>query len=845
MSDEQQPPRKVGSLRDRIAQFEHKPAAPPVTPPKPVVAQKKWAWKDKQAEPQPPPPPAPAASASSLSPPAPAPERDSWSDVSSHHDVPEKSTAAPAAPAFSAADAASAIAAGGGLKARLAALQGSGFGSSAEASPAPPPPAAKPRVWKKAVVPYEAPPKPERPRPAEDETAETEEDHHRDDHHHDDAPEAHPAAEEGEADAAAADEPKDPEEEERQRRAAIAARMARLGGARVGMGMPVFGMKPPVPAPIRKDSGTDTEAAAAPARQASASPPVPRKEPSIEEPSESVRDSVAETEMTNEEETTTEATESREDVSHHAILPTPASPPRPRPPVPVTRAWSNSPPASPKMRPEVISQGSSFSIPRSVYEYPSNVYPVVARASGGIAVADHLRNNRSPSPIMSSPLSLSPISASPTSSESGEHRFPTQRSTAGVPRQQRPLSQRHSDSALRSSMISDSGPSVYSANRVTRFYEPQGFFGPSLFVSNQMVAGAPNSLALNHSPPSIPSHSRAPPSNPPHASKPAADTEDLNSVAHEPLHRRSDEQMPVSHLSRSGSSSSFYPRPLTRSATPPHIQKQNPASINSSSSSTRIRFKLLGWMSKKRRLTESSLPTAHDTASITSGSSMTPAARIKSKYQLATAAAGTPGSSPDPPPTHRRMPTAPEPLRKPTLGSAGVVSVNSPVHEFPPAPPPKSDAKPGKSKTPPPRPPRPGSPASTRSNNTSDSDAASTASRPRRLQRQNVLRASPAFSTRKPSFGNDGMGSDAGSVLTRSGSVRSNGTSGTVPMAQIHTLLPPNHQPASTTLKHARGSLPFPLPLPADSGSHVDLATPVSHANGMTWFDVDFEMDRK
>ncbi|KAG1718594.1 WD40-repeat-containing domain protein [Suillus paluster] len=36
----------------------------------------------------------------------------------------------------------------------------------------------------------------------------------------------------------------DPEEEERQRRAAIAARMARLGGARVGMGPPMFARKP-------------------------------------------------------------------------------------------------------------------------------------------------------------------------------------------------------------------------------------------------------------------------------------------------------------------------------------------------------------------------------------------------------------------------------------------------------------------------------------------------------------------------------------------------------------------------------------------------------------------------
>ena len=36
----------------------------------------------------------------------------------------------------------------------------------------------------------------------------------------------------------------DPEEEERQRRAAIAARMARLGGARVGMAPPIIGKKP-------------------------------------------------------------------------------------------------------------------------------------------------------------------------------------------------------------------------------------------------------------------------------------------------------------------------------------------------------------------------------------------------------------------------------------------------------------------------------------------------------------------------------------------------------------------------------------------------------------------------
>jgi myosin tail region-interacting protein MTI1 len=57
----------------------------------------------------------------------------------------------------------------------------------------------------------------------------------------------------------------DPEEAERQRRAAIAARMARLGGARVGMapmfgGPPPIGKKPvptPTSKPVRKPSGEE------------------------------------------------------------------------------------------------------------------------------------------------------------------------------------------------------------------------------------------------------------------------------------------------------------------------------------------------------------------------------------------------------------------------------------------------------------------------------------------------------------------------------------------------------------------------------------------------------------
>lgn len=49
--------------------------------------------------------------------------------------------------------------------------------------------------------------------------------------------------------------PTDPEDEERQRRAAIAARMARLGGARLGMAPPILAKKPAIP--IRKSTRED------------------------------------------------------------------------------------------------------------------------------------------------------------------------------------------------------------------------------------------------------------------------------------------------------------------------------------------------------------------------------------------------------------------------------------------------------------------------------------------------------------------------------------------------------------------------------------------------------------
>ncbi|QRW20115.1 SH3 domain-containing protein [Rhizoctonia solani] len=154
MADEEQPPpRKVGSLRDRIAQFEKKPettSAPPPARPAP----KQWAWKAKQE------------AAVAAGPPT-----------------------TPPRPAFSSNDAREAIAGGmGSLKERMAALQGRNIGGMA--------PAAKP---KKIVI--------EREEPKEDEQAE-------------------PA--------------QDEDEEEQARRARLAERMAKLGGARVGMGPPLF-----------------------------------------------------------------------------------------------------------------------------------------------------------------------------------------------------------------------------------------------------------------------------------------------------------------------------------------------------------------------------------------------------------------------------------------------------------------------------------------------------------------------------------------------------------------------------------------------------------------------------
>ncbi|KAF7332553.1 Sh3 domain-containing protein [Mycena kentingensis (nom. inval.)] len=262
MADAPPPPKKPGSLRDRIAAFEKpnessgKPAPPPLRP-KPTGT---ISWKPK--------PPSPPAESSTTS----------FDAGASSGDV-----ARSGAGGMSASDAKEAIGrAGGSLKDRMAALQGrGGFGA-----PSPPPkpivgtgkkwvPPPKPAVEEEVVIPVIAPPK----TPSVDDTeVETEKVV---------SPPAHAAPseeEEGEekvepvGDEVEKEKEVDPEEEERQRRAAIAARMARLGGARVGMGPPVFGAKPPIKKRTSED-GQSVKSVDAVSVKSSESPSIPSATP--------------------------------------------------------------------------------------------------------------------------------------------------------------------------------------------------------------------------------------------------------------------------------------------------------------------------------------------------------------------------------------------------------------------------------------------------------------------------------------------------------------------------------------------------------------------------------------
>jgi len=157
---------------------------------------------------------------------------------------------------MSASDAKESITKGGSLKERMAALQGLGVLGGGPAAALPPKPAEKPK-WKPppqvAVV---------SPVTGDDDAADGAEADNKpvispisppsDDivaalsKHPQPAPIQEGQSEvEGEA-PVAGEEPPDANEEERQRRAAIAARMARLGGMKVGMGPPIFGRKPEI-----------------------------------------------------------------------------------------------------------------------------------------------------------------------------------------------------------------------------------------------------------------------------------------------------------------------------------------------------------------------------------------------------------------------------------------------------------------------------------------------------------------------------------------------------------------------------------------------------------------------
>jgi hypothetical protein len=146
----------------------------------------------------------------------------------------------------------------------MAALQGRGAfgGGAAPSSPSPPPPA-PPLVQK----PKWKPPPPVSVIPAEGEervvpTRDVEEDKDRDgqvdvkvggEHEHERRGQEGEGQEKEKEEEAQGEQQPDPEDGERQRRAAIAARMAKLGGARVGMGPPIFGgAKAPPPRVAKK-----------------------------------------------------------------------------------------------------------------------------------------------------------------------------------------------------------------------------------------------------------------------------------------------------------------------------------------------------------------------------------------------------------------------------------------------------------------------------------------------------------------------------------------------------------------------------------------------------------------
>lgn len=238
------PPKKVGSLRDRIAAFENKGSAPaPAPPPAPRPKPGHINWTPKPLSP----PTSPKASSSG------------------HDDSAEARKAA----GMSATDAKESIGKLS-LKERMAALQGSGgFSGPGGAAAAPPPrPSGEKPKWK-------PPPVVQRVEPIGGDDEEDKPTEVKAEREHTDEPKSpEEAAETKESEQEPREEGEpDPQEEERQRRAALAARMARLGGARVGMGPPIFGKKPDVPPKkVHKEEGQPKEEEQPKEKLAEASP---------------------------------------------------------------------------------------------------------------------------------------------------------------------------------------------------------------------------------------------------------------------------------------------------------------------------------------------------------------------------------------------------------------------------------------------------------------------------------------------------------------------------------------------------------------------------------------------
>lgn len=276
MADEGPPKPKPGSLKDRIKQFEVSsssssggPAPPPLRPKPGTLGQ----WKPKPLDP-------------------PSPNKQA-TFVSTTQEVSQASDEHVQSAAMSATDAMSTISKGGGsLKERMAALQGKGaFGeSSSNAAPPLPTHEGKPRVWRSSPAP------PIEPRKVEESASPTA-DHSEDAGYQRSPMEPSPIspsnehqtadAQAGEAteqkDAEVSDQPQTEEDQEREKRAAIAARMARLGGARVGMpvgfGVAAKGLhggaKPTIPTKpkILTPGDTGSAGSSAPASALSPAPP--------------------------------------------------------------------------------------------------------------------------------------------------------------------------------------------------------------------------------------------------------------------------------------------------------------------------------------------------------------------------------------------------------------------------------------------------------------------------------------------------------------------------------------------------------------------------------------------